>query len=318
MPDVRLVNLTKTFDRGRIVAVDHINLHVRDGEYFTLLGPSGCGKTTTLRMIAGLIEPDEGEIYIGDRLVTNLPPEERDVGFVFQEYALFPHMNVWENVTYGPLVKAWDDEKRIKIGREMLEMVKLYDRADAAPHELSGGMMQRVALARALAVEPAVLLLDEPFGALDARLREELLREVRRVHGEVGFTALHVTHDQAEALAVADRLAVLREGRIVRVGRVEEVVREPMDEFVARFLGANVLRGDAARALGVEVAAFYPEEVEPDPGGVEARVVAVSFSRSGYRVRATVDGQEVEVLWPGRPGERIRFRPRRLLRLTPR
>ncbi|RLG46396.1 MAG: polyamine ABC transporter ATP-binding protein, partial [Thermoproteota archaeon] len=237
---------------------------------------------------------------------------------VFQDLALFPHMTVLENVAFGPLARGVPREEAVERARRLLEMVRLEGLEERYPHQLSGGQQQRVALARALAVEPAVLLLDEPFGALDARLREELLWEVRRVHGEVGFTALHVTHDQAEALAVADRLAVLREGRIVRVGRVEEVVREPMDEFVARFLGANVLRGDAARALGVEVAAFYPEEVEPDPGGVEARVVAVSFSRSGYRVRATVDGQEVEVLWPGRPGERIRFRPRRLLRLTPR
>ncbi|NIU39575.1 ATP-binding cassette domain-containing protein, partial [Candidatus Bathyarchaeota archaeon] len=144
MPDVKLVNVTKTFAKGRIVAVDHIDLHVRNGEYLTLLGPSGCGKTTTLRMIAGLIEPDEGMIYIGDKLVTGLPPEDRDIGYVFQQYALFPHMDVWDNVTYGPTVKAWIEEKRDRIGREMLEMVKLYDRSDAVPRELSGGMMQRV------------------------------------------------------------------------------------------------------------------------------------------------------------------------------
>lgn len=273
MPDVRLVNLTKTFDRGRIVAVDHINLHVRDGEYFTLLGPSGCGKTTTLRMIAGLIEPDEGEIYIGDRLVTNLPPEERDVGFVFQEYALFPHMNVWENVTYGPLVKAWDDEKRIKIGREMLEMVKLYDRADAAPHELSGGMMQRVALARALAAGAKLLLLDEPLGALDAKIRFELRYELRNLVKELGLTAIHVTHDQAEAMAISDRIAVMRRGRILQVGTPQELYMKPKSLFVANFIGeSNFFEGHVAevdeRGVVVELR-----------GGIRLRVLGKGESR---------------------------------------
>ena len=140
MPEVKLKNVVKTFDKGRIIAVDHVDLHVRDKEYLTLLGPSGCGKTTTLRMIAGLELPDEGEISIGERLVSNLPPEYRDIGYVFQEYALFPHMDVWDNVTYGPRVKGWEEEKSERIGREMLELVRLFERTDAFPRELSGGM----------------------------------------------------------------------------------------------------------------------------------------------------------------------------------
>jgi len=244
MPDVKLVNVTKTFAKGRIVAVDHINLHVYDKEYLTLLGPSGCGKTTTLRMIAGLIEPDEGEIYIGDRLVTGLPPEERDIGFVFQQYALFPHMNVWDNVTYGPTVKAWEEEKRERIGREMLEMVKLYERADAIPKELSGGMMQRVALARALAAGAKLLLLDEPLGALDAKIRFELRYELRRLVKDLGLTAIHVTHDQGEAMAISDRIAVMKKGKILQVGTPQELYMRPKHIFVANFIGeSNFLEG---------------------------------------------------------------------------
>ncbi len=244
MPDVKLVNVTKTFAKGRIVAVDHIDLHVRNGEYLTLLGPSGCGKTTTLRMIAGLIEPDEGMIYIGDKLVTGLPPEDRDIGYVFQQYALFPHMDVWDNVTYGPTVKAWIEEKRDRIGREMLEMVKLYDRSDAVPRELSGGMMQRVALARALAAGARLLLLDEPLGALDAKIRFELRYELRKLVNDLGLTAVHVTHDQGEAMAISDRIALMKKGKILQVGTPQELYMKPKHVFVANFIGeSNFLEG---------------------------------------------------------------------------
>jgi ABC-type Fe3+/spermidine/putrescine transport system ATPase subunit len=250
MPDVKLVNVTKTFAKGRIVAVDHVNLHVYDKEYLTLLGPSGCGKTTTLRMIAGLIEPDEGEIYIGDRLVTGLPPEDRDVGFVFQQYALFPHMDVWDNVTYGPTVKAWEEEKRERIGREMLEMVKLYERADAVPKELSGGMMQRVALARALAAGAKLLLLDEPLGALDAKIRFELRYELRKLVKDLGLTAIHVTHDQGEAMAISDRIAVMKKGKILQVGTPQELYLRPQHIFVANFIGeSNFLEGYVVKTI---------------------------------------------------------------------
>jgi len=239
MPDVRLVNVTKTFSKGLIIAVDHVDLHVYDKEYLTLLGPSGCGKTTILRMIAGLVEPDEGEIYVGDQLVTVLPPEDRDIGFVFQNYALFPHMNVWDNVTYGPTVKAWEKDRSERVGREMLEMVKLYERADALPSELSGGMMQRVALARALTAGAKLLLLDEPLGALDAKIRFALRYDIRRLVKDLGLTAIHVTHDQGEAMAISDRIAVMKKGKILQVGTPQELYTNPQHIFVANFIGEN-------------------------------------------------------------------------------
>lgn len=242
MPDVRLVNVTKRF--GRIVAVDGISLHICDKEYFALLGPSGCGKTTLLRLIAGLIQPDEGEIYIGDRLVNDVPPEDRDVGFVFQTFALFPHMNAWDNVIYGPRVKGFDVEKADTIGHEVLEMVRLHERLDALPNELSGGMMQRVAVARALAAGAKLLLLDEPLGQLDAKVRNELRYEIRRMVRDLGLTAIHVTHDQSEAMAISDRIAVMKKGKILQVGTPEELYMNPKSVFVAHFIGeSNFLEG---------------------------------------------------------------------------
>lgn len=247
MPDVRLVNVTKRF--GKIVAVDNVSLHIKDKEYFSILGPSGCGKTTLLRLIAGLIEPDEGEIYIGDRLVNNVPPEDRDIGFVFQTFALFPHMNAWENVTYGPRVKGFDMKKAERLGHEVLEMVRLHERLDAFPHELSGGMMQRIAVARALAAGAKLLLLDEPLGHLDAKVRNELRYEIRRMVKDLELTAIHVTHDQSEAMAISDRIAVMKKGKVLQVGTPKELYINPESIFVAHFIGgANFLEGFIAEA----------------------------------------------------------------------
>jgi len=247
MPDVRLVNVTKRF--GKVIAVDNVSLHIKDKEYFSILGPSGCGKTTLLRLIAGLIEPDEGEIYIGDRLVNDVPPEDRDIGFVFQTFALFPHMNAWENVTYGPRVKGFDMKKAERIGHEVLEMVRLHERLDAFPHELSGGMMQRVAVARALAAGAKLLLLDEPLGHLDAKVRNELRYEIRRMVKDLELTAIHVTHDQSEAMAISDRIAVMKKGRILQIGTPQELYMNPKTIFVAHFIGgANFFEGFIAEA----------------------------------------------------------------------
>ena len=244
MPEVKVVNVSKSFGGGKIVAVDNVSLQIQDKEYFSFLGPSGCGKTTLLRLIAGLLQPDEGEIYIEGKLVNNVPPEDRDIGFVFQTYALFPHMDVWDNVTYGPRVKAWQEEKSERIGREMLEMVRLYERADAFPHELSGGMMQRVALSRALATGSKLLLLDEPLGALDAKIRLELRNDLRRLVKDLELTAVHVTHDQGEAMAISDRIAVMRKGKILQVGTPQELYMNPQHLFVANFIGeSNFLEG---------------------------------------------------------------------------
>lgn len=242
MPDVRVVNVTKKF--GEIVAVKSVSLHIYDKEYFSLLGPSGCGKTTLLRLIAGLIQPDEGEIYIGNRLVNNIPPEDRDIGFVFQTFALFPHMNVWNNVIYGPKVKGSDMKKADTIGHEVLDMVRLHERLDAFPNELSGGMMQRIAVARALAAGAKTLLLDEPLGQLDAKVRNELRYEIRKMSKDLGLTAIHVTHDQSEAMAISDRIAVMKKGKILQVGTPKELYMNPQSIFVAHFIGeSNFLEG---------------------------------------------------------------------------
>jgi len=244
MPEVIVENISKKFGKGKIVAVDNVSIQIKDKEYFSLLGPSGCGKTTLLRLIAGLIQPDEGNIYIDGKLVDNVPPEDRGIGFVFQTYALFPHMNVWDNVTYGPRVKAWDTQQSNKIGREMLEMVRLYERSKAFPQELSGGMMQRVAAARALSAGAKLLLLDEPLGALDAKIRLELRYEIRRLAKDLELTAIHVTHDQGEAMAISDRIALMRKGKILQVGTPQELYMNPHEIFVANFVGeSNFLEG---------------------------------------------------------------------------
>jgi iron(III) transport system ATP-binding protein len=242
MPDVRVENVTKKF--GKLVAVNNVSLHVKDMEYFALLGPSGCGKTTLLRLVAGLIQPDEGKIYIGDRLVNDVPPEDRDIGFVFQTFALFPHMNAWNNVIYGPKVKGFDMKEAETVGHEVLEMVRLHERLDAFPNELSGGMMQRVALARALAAGAKLLLLDEPLGQLDAKVRNELRYEIRRMSKDLELTAIHVTHDQSEAMAISDRIAVMKKGTIMQVGTPSELYMNPGNIFVANFIGeSNFLEG---------------------------------------------------------------------------
>ena len=249
MPDVRVVNVTKNY--GKICALDNITLTIRDQTYFALVGPSGCGKTTLLRLIAGLIEPDSGEIYIGDKRVDKVPPEDRDIGFVFQTFALFPHMTAWGNVLYGPKVKNYDAKEADTIGHEVLELVKLNERLNAYPSELSGGMMQRIAVARALAAGAKTLLLDEPLGQLDAKVRNEIRYEIRRMAKDLKLTAIHVTHDQAEAMSISDRIAVMKKGKIVQVGSPQELYMHPNSLFVAYFIGeSNLLEGYIDQANG--------------------------------------------------------------------
>jgi iron(III) transport system ATP-binding protein len=250
MPDVRIVNVTKKY--GKVYALDNVSLTIHDREYFSLLGPSGCGKTTLLRLIAGLIEADSGEIYIGDRRVDKDPPEDRDIGFVFQTFALFPHMTAWGNVLYGPKVKNYDAKQADTIGHEVLELVKLNERLDAYPSELSGGMMQRIAVARALAAGAKILLLDEPLGQLDAKVRNEIRYEIRRMTKDLKLTAIHVTHDQAEAMSISDRIAVMKKGKIVQIGTPQELYMHPNSLFVAHFIGeSNFLEGYITRANGI-------------------------------------------------------------------
>ena len=249
VPDVRLIDLTKRF--REIVAVDAISLDIAAAEFFSLLGPSGCGKTTTLRMIGGFELPTSGRVELRGRDVTMDPPERRPVNMVFQSYALFPHLCVFDNVAFGlRRRKVPDDEVRRRVGAT-LELVRLtgYDRR--GPGELSGGQQQRVALARALVCEPTVLLLDEPLGALDLKLRRQLQVELKRVQVEVGITFVYVTHDQEEALALSDRIAVMNGGRIEQLGTPEELYDRPRTRFVADFIGTtNVMAGTVASVAG--------------------------------------------------------------------
>jgi len=239
---IRLENVTKIF--GRTVAVDHVNLHIREGEFFTIIGPSGCGKTTTLRIIAGFEVPEEGHVYFDDKDVTFVKPYHRNTAMVFQNYALWPHMTVYENIAYGlRLRKVPEEEIRRKI-QYYLKLVGMEGLEYRYPLQLSGGQQQRVALIRALVVEPSVLLLDEPLSNLDAKLRLEMREEIRGLQKRLNITTVYVTHDQVEALSMSDRIAVMNKGRIQQVGTPDELYFKPKNLFVASFLGrSNILEG---------------------------------------------------------------------------
>jgi putative spermidine/putrescine transport system ATP-binding protein len=246
LPDIRLTGLTKHY--GEVVAVAGIDLEVAAGEFFTMLGPSGSGKTTTLRMIAGFEDPSGGTIELAGEDVSGVPPYDRAINTVFQDYALFPHMTVGDNVAYGLKVAGVDKGERGKRRDEALEMVRLPGYGDRRPAELSGGQRQRVALARAIVNRPKVLLLDEPLGALDLKLREQMQTELKSIQGDVGITFVYVTHDQDEALTMSDRIAVFNEGRIEQVSAPQELYEQPATEFVAGFVGvSNLLERDGRR-----------------------------------------------------------------------
>jgi spermidine/putrescine transport system ATP-binding protein len=241
--DIRLDRVTKTFDDT--IAVDDLSLDIEEGEFFSMLGPSGCGKTTTLRMIGGFDDPTRGTIYLGGRDVTDLPPYRRDVNTVFQSYALFPHFNVFENVAFGLRRRKVDKSEIKRRVIESLELVDLVGFERRRPGQMSGGQQQRVALARALVNRPKVLLLDEPLGALDLKLRKQMQLELKRIQEEVGITFIYVTHDQEEAMTMSNRLAVMRHGKAEQIGPPEDVYENPQTEFVASFLGAsNLLNGE--------------------------------------------------------------------------
>ena len=245
MVSVRLQDVTKRF--GEVVAVDSVSLEVRKGELFFLLGPSGCGKSTLLRSVAGFYDPDAGSVVFDDRDVTRVAPHLRNTGMVFQNYALWPHMTVEDNVGYGLEVRRIPKEERARRIRDALAMVHMAELAARRPNQLSGGQQQRVALARALVIEPDVILLDEPLSNLDAKLRLEMRDEIRRIHRETGITTIYVTHDQKEALSMADRVAVMDRGQIMQAGTPYEVYRRPASLFVAQFIGeTNLIPGKAA------------------------------------------------------------------------
>ncbi|MCK0207700.1 ABC transporter ATP-binding protein [Starkeya koreensis] len=298
-PAVRFQGVERHF--GHVRAVDGVDLAIAPGEFFAMLGPSGSGKTTCLRLIAGFEQPDAGHIEIFGETVEGLPPYRRAVNTVFQDYALFPHLSVGDNVAYGLKVRGVGRAERDRLAREALAMVKLAGTETRRPSQLSGGQRQRVALARALVVRPKVLLLDEPLGALDLKLREEMQSELKGLQRALGLTFVFVTHDQGEALSMADRVAVFNEGRIVQVGPPEEVYERPATRFVARFVGsANVLEAAQAASLGgaARPSSLRPEKIAllahgaPAPEGVaviEARVIDVSYQGPVRRVTAVTE-----------------------------
>ncbi len=262
--DVRLDRVTKSF--AEVVAVDNLSIEIQEGEFFSMLGPSGCGKTTTLRMIGGFEEPTYGTVYLGGKDVTDEPPYRRNVNTVFQSYALFPHLDVYENVAFGLRRKKVEKSEIDRRVRESLSLVDLPGMERRKASQLSGGQQQRVALARALVNRPKVLLLDEPLGALDLKLRKQMQLELKRIQQDVGITFIYVTHDQEEAMTMSNRLAVMRGGHIEQIGAPEDVYEKPATEFVAGFLGAsNLLDGKVTNRAGdfttVEIVGGTPVSV---------------------------------------------------------
>jgi putative spermidine/putrescine transport system ATP-binding protein len=265
MPAVRFDNVSRHF--GEVKAVDHVDLEIQDGEFFSMLGPSGSGKTTCLRMIAGFDNPTSGRIYLYGQDVSNLPPYERNVNTVFQDYALFPHMTIEDNIAYGLMVKGVPKAKRVKHVDEMLDLVRLPGFGYRKPSQLSGGQRQRVALARALINHPKVLLLDEPLGALDLKLRQQMQVELKSIQQRVGITFIFVTHDQEEALTMSDRMAVFNEGRIVQIGTPAEIYERPASPFVAGFVGtSNLVSGEVAKRItgSDQTFSIRPEKIHLD------------------------------------------------------
>jgi putative spermidine/putrescine transport system ATP-binding protein len=287
--DVRLIDIHKLFDE--VVALGGVDLEVAQGEFFSFLGPSGSGKTTCLRIIAGFERPSKGRVLLHGTDVTQVPPYDRDVNTVFQDYALFPHMTVYSNVEYGLKVKGVPGAERRERVREALRTVRLESYDKRKPQALSGGQRQRVALARALVNEPRVLLLDEPLGALDLKLRQQMQIELKAIQQRVGLTFIYVTHDQEEALTMSDRLAVMNEGRIEQVGTPAFVYEQPATEFVAGFVGvSNILPGDVARTLtGIEA----PITVRPE------KIRMTDLDRSVPPDACSADGVVREVIYVG-------------------
>jgi iron(III) transport system ATP-binding protein len=314
-------------NRGEIVAVRNVDLEVEPGELLTLLGPSGCGKTTTLRMIAGFQEPSGGSIFIAGREVTHVPANARDIGFVFQNYALFPHLTIFGNVAYGLEVRQRSAAKIRRAVGEVLELVGLAGFGERLPNELSGGQQQRVALARAIVIRPRVLLFDEPLSNLDAKLRMSMRGEIRRLQQTLKITTVYVTHDQEEAMAISDRIAVMEAGGVVQLDTAEALYRRPASAFVAGFIGrANLLRatvrsvadGRATLDVGGETLVMAAEGVPPagNPVSVVIRPESIAIEKSGQGPAAVVqtrtylgDKIEYEVTFGGQTLSIVRFNP---------
>ncbi|NND92996.1 MAG: ABC transporter ATP-binding protein [Granulosicoccus sp.] len=301
---------------GDIRAVDEVDLRIAEGEFFAMLGPSGSGKTTCLRLIAGFEQPTAGQIHIFSRAMAGVPPYRRQVNTVFQDYALFPHLSVSDNIAYGLMIRGQGRSMRRRAAEEALELVRLPGYADRKPGELSGGQRQRVALARALVNQPKVLLLDEPLGALDLKLREQMQDELRSLQKSLGITFVFVTHDQGEALSMADRVAVFDAGKIIQVGTPQEVYHRPRNAFVADFVGSsNVLPAHLTESFTGQScpASLRPECIRfVDTGGCLVTVASVSFLGSATRYTVLLDGTPLTVLSDNaqvaaQPGREVRI-----------
>lgn len=321
---------------GATVAVKLLNLDIEQGEFFSLLGPSGCGKTTTLRMLAGFVTPDSGRISIGSNDITALPPESRNIGIVFQNYAIFPHLTVFENIAFGlQMRKNSTDVIRQKVS-DVLDQVGLQGFDHRYERELSGGQKQRVALARVLVIEPRILLLDEPLSALDKKMREEMKVWIKEIQKSVGITTVYVTHDQGEALTMSDRIAVMRDGDVLQIGSPEEIYETPTSRFIGEFIGdSNFLEGEvvsvgsnncAVNINGVSIAINKPDKitlkagapvtvmvrpeairllpVNPGANQITATVISENYHGSNVRLQVLMGSQEVSIEVPNRPDTR--------------
>lgn len=296
---IKLSQILKKFDRQ--VIVDHIDLEIESGEMFFLLGPSGCGKTTILRLLAGFLEPDGGDIYFGERRMNSVPAHKRNTALVFQNYAIWPHLSVFENVAYGLRVRKTPAAELQKRVREALSKVKMETLAERKPTSLSGGQQQRVALARAIVVNPDLLLFDEPLSNLDAKLRLNMRAEIKRLHSETGITSLYVTHDQEEALSLANRIAVMHRGRIQQIGTPMEIYNHPATAFVASFIGEiNLFPPESPLARHLQTppdsqCAFRPEHVQIVSEGISGKVRFSSYLGSKNELLIeTTSGDQVK------------------------
>ena len=330
---LEIKNLTKTFITkvGKVTAVKDVNLTIEPGEFVCLLGPSGCGKTTTLRMIAGFEIPTEGEILIGEKDVAHLTPDKRDISMVFQNYALFPHMNVYDNIAYGLRIKKKSPEEIKQRVARILELMKMEEFAQRVPSQMSGGQQQRVSLARALIMNSGVLLFDEPLSNLDAKLRLHMRDEIRKLQQEVGITSVYVTHDQAEAMALSDKIVIMKDGEIAQVGSPFEIYQKPNSEFVAKFIGrANILdaeileksdKSTKIRVLGVEYnvnevteysvgeiakVVVRPESVKFDENIINLEVVKSIFMGESHEYEVKSGDQVLELTLSNPHGKEIK------------
>jgi ABC-type Fe3+/spermidine/putrescine transport system ATPase subunit len=297
MASVRVENLTKVY--GKVVAVDSVTLDIPEGQLVTLLGPSGCGKTTILRCIAGLADPDGGNIYFGDRVVNDVPTSQRRIGLLFQRLALFPHMRVFDNVAFGLRMQKRSRDEIERRVKEALALVQLPGFESRYPRQLSGGQQQRVALARTLIIDPDILLFDEPLSSLDLKLREELKVEIRRLHRQTGKTTIYVTHDQGEAFAISDKVYVMHEGRVVQQGTPLELYVNPASPFVASFIGAN-------NFLPAVVAALDPSRsgmMLVDALGSQVWATSEEGIREGEKLLLLIRPEDITVLTRPHPGQ---------------